>query len=240
MLTEQRYEKILGLLDQKESVTVTELKKLLEISDSTVRRDLTALDKAGKLVKVFGGAVRAGAKAAEEPGRCCEEKRRIGKYAAGLIEPGDLIYMDAGTTVGAMIEFLSVGDLTVVTNDTAHAKRLAGMGFRVILTGGEYRADGTLLGDEAVESIRRCAFSKGFFGTAGISAEAGFTAGDPAEVPVKEAAFSRCRVRYVLGDCAKLTKTAPAAFGSLKEGILLTGEDAGEELDEYTKVWRIN
>ena len=57
MLTEQRYEIILGLLREKKSVTVTELKDILNASESTVRRDITALYKAGKLTRVFGGAV---------------------------------------------------------------------------------------------------------------------------------------------------------------------------------------
>ena len=57
MLTEQRYEIILRLLEEKRSVTATELKEILDTSESTVRRDITALDKAGKLTKVFGGAV---------------------------------------------------------------------------------------------------------------------------------------------------------------------------------------
>ena len=57
MLTEQRYEIILKLLEEKRSITVTELKDILDTSESTVRRDITALDKAGRLTKVFGGAV---------------------------------------------------------------------------------------------------------------------------------------------------------------------------------------
>ena len=59
MLTEERYAKILQLLDEKKSVTVQELKVLLDTSESTVRRDLNALDESGKLIKVFGGAVAA-------------------------------------------------------------------------------------------------------------------------------------------------------------------------------------
>ena len=57
MLTEQRYEVILKLLEEKNSITVSEVKDLLNTSESTVRRDITALHNAGKLVKVFGGAV---------------------------------------------------------------------------------------------------------------------------------------------------------------------------------------
>ena len=57
MLTEQRYQVILELLEKQKSITVTEVKELLEASESTVRRDITALHKAGKLTKVFGGAI---------------------------------------------------------------------------------------------------------------------------------------------------------------------------------------
>ena len=57
MLTEQRYEMILNLLEENKSVTVTQIKELLHISESTARRDITALHQAGKLIKGFGGAV---------------------------------------------------------------------------------------------------------------------------------------------------------------------------------------
>ena len=60
MLTQQRHEIILKLLKEKGSITVTEVRDLLDTSESTVRRDITALDKEGKLEKVFGGAVEAG------------------------------------------------------------------------------------------------------------------------------------------------------------------------------------
>ena len=60
MLTEQRYEIILKLLSERRSITVTELKELLNASESTIRRDLNALDEQGKLTKVFGGAVERG------------------------------------------------------------------------------------------------------------------------------------------------------------------------------------
>ena len=81
MLTEQRYEQILKLLEKEGSITVTEVKELLDTSESTVRRDITALHNAGKLVKVFGGAVAlrgntAGADSGSENNRSC-----IGKTA---------------------------------------------------------------------------------------------------------------------------------------------------------------
>ena len=108
MLTEQRHEIILRLLEKKKSITVTELKEFLDASESTVRRDITALDKAGKLTKVFGGAVALNHKVtayeptvAQKSELNKEEKKKIAKYAASLILPDDFVYLDAGTTAGA-------------------------------------------------------------------------------------------------------------------------------------------
>ena len=94
MLTQQRHEIILKLLKEKGSITVTEVRDLLDTSESTVRRDITALDKEGKLEKVFGGAVEAGQKVtaheytvAQKNELNCDAKRKIAEYAASLIEP---------------------------------------------------------------------------------------------------------------------------------------------------------
>ena len=105
MLTQQRHEIILKLLKEKGSITVTEVRDLLDTSESTVRRDITALDKEGKLEKVFGGAVEAGQKVtaheytvAQKNELNCDAKRKIAEYAASLIEPDDFVFLDAGTT----------------------------------------------------------------------------------------------------------------------------------------------
>lgn len=119
MLTEQRYQIILDLLKEKKSVTATELKEILDTSESTVRRDITALHKAGKLIKVFGGAValeEGETVSAYEPTveqkseLYVKEKRKIAQYAAELIEEEDFIYLDAGTTTGYMIDALGHTD----------------------------------------------------------------------------------------------------------------------------------
>ena len=123
MLTEERHSIILQLLKEKGSVTVAEIKDQLHISESTIRRDLNALDEEGKLTKVFGGAVLT-----ESVPLVTElsvpqklqvkeaEKRSIARYAAALIEPNDFVYLDAGTTTGYMIEYPMEKSATFVTN----------------------------------------------------------------------------------------------------------------------------
>ena len=132
MLTEQRFDIILKLLEERKSITVTELRELLDASESTVRRDITALDKAGKLTKVFGGAVALNHKVtayeptvAQKSELNKEEKKKIAKYAAGLITPDDFVYLDAGTTTGLMLEYLAGARAVFVTNAVSHAQTLA-------------------------------------------------------------------------------------------------------------------
>ena len=97
MLTEHRQELILNLVNEKGSITVSELREKFGISESTARRDLTDLDKAGKLTKVFGGAIAMeGGVTTTELSMMqklevnMDEKKRIARYAASLIGPEDI------------------------------------------------------------------------------------------------------------------------------------------------------
>lgn len=122
MLTEKRQEEILRLLTLKGSVTVQELKEYFDASESTIRRDLNALDEKGALIKVFGGAMLTESNLAtkdeqvsQRKGLYQEEKQKIGKYAASLIEPHDFVYVDAGTTTACMIPYITEKTATFVT-----------------------------------------------------------------------------------------------------------------------------
>ena len=171
MLTEQRYEIILGMLEEQRSVTVTELKELLDTSESTVRRDITALDKAGKLTKVFGGAVALDhtvtayePTVAQKSELNRKEKQKIAEYAARLIEPDDLVYLDAGTTTDLMLEYLEGTKASFVTNAVSHAQRLAKMGIHVFLIGGELKSSTeAVVGSQAIKMLSMYHFTKGFF-----------------------------------------------------------------------------
>ena len=236
MLTEKRQEEILRLLESKGSVTVQELKEIFQTSESTIRRDLTMLHEKGALVKVFGGAVQAEPSVTtkeeqvslrEEQNR--EEKIRIGRYAASLIEPGDFVYLDAGTTTGCMIPFLTEKDSAFVTNAVSHALLLAAKGFRVQLIGGQVKAaTEAIVGNEAYVNLQKYNFTKGFFGANGVNRTAGFTTPDVDEALVKECAMRRSRNAYVLCDSRKFHQISPVSFGSFYEARIITDELPGE------------
>ncbi len=238
MLSEERYRMILKILEEKRSVTVTELTNLLDISESTARRDITALDKAGKLIKVFGGAVLSDNEflsleptVAQKAEISQEEKRKIARYAASLIQPHDFIYLDAGTTTGYMLDYIRETDAAFVTNAVAHAQKLARNGMYVILTGGTLKSSTeAVVGAMAALMLKDYHFTRGFFGTNGVSRTAEFTTPDADEALVKKTAMAQCREAYVLCDHSKFNMVSKVTFGSFASASILT--------DEAPEEWR--
>ena len=240
MLTEQRYQIILNLLKEKKSVTATELKEILDTSESTVRRDITALHKAGKLIKVFGGAValeEGDTVSAYEPTveqkseLYVEEKRQIAQYAAGLIEDEDFIYLDAGTTTGYMIDALGHTNAVFVTNAVSHAQRLAAKGIKVFLIGGELKSSTeAVIGAQAMKNLQEYHFTKGFFGANGITKADGFTTPDANEALVKQTAIERCKNRFVLADYSKFGCISSVTFSAFVNAKILTDNCPAEFL----------
>lgn len=244
MLTEQRQEEILKLLDKKGSVTLQELKEYFHTSESTIRRDLNALDKMGALTKVFGGAVKQEGRimlreeqVSQRQELYREEKNRIGRYAASLIQPEDFVYLDAGTTTGAMIPYLTERSAAFVTNAVSHALRLAENGFRVILIGGEVKAaTEAIVGNEAYVNLKKFNFTRGFWGTNGVSPSAGFSTPDINEAMVKSCALAHTQQAYILCDSSKFYHTSPVTFGEFSDGIILTDKYPDESFRKYENI----
>lgn len=231
MLTERRHELILKLLEENGSVKVTEMKELLDTSESTVRRDITALDREGKLVKVFGGAVAMEKHAvtaheytvAQKITLNQKEKVKIAKYAASLIEPEDFVYLDAGTTTGYMLDYIEEKRAVFVTNAVAHAQRLVSKGMKVLLVGGELKASTeAIIGNQAIRMIQGYHFTKGFFGTNGVARRSGCTTPDANEAMVKQTAMEQCKNSYVVCDSSKFDQISSVTFASFSDSVFIT------------------
>lgn len=232
MLSEERHAMILKILEEKRSVTVTELTELLGISESTARRDIIVLDKAGRLVKVFGGAISADntylsaePTVAQKAESNKEEKKRIARYAASLIQPQDFVYLDAGTTTGYMLDFIEETSATFVTNAVAHAQRLAANGMHVLLIGGALKSSTeAVVGATATLMLKDYHFTRGFFGTNGVGRAAGFTTPDSREALVKRKALEQCQKAYILCDHSKFNTVSSVTFAPASAGTILTDE----------------
>jgi len=163
MLTEERFARILDIVNDKGSVTVQELMQALDASESTIRRDLNAMAKGELLIKVHGGALAKGTTlrtidemVVNRQTMNPEEKDKIAKYAASLIGNNEFVYLDAGTTTERMIDYITASNVTFVTNAISHAKKLADKGYRAYILGGEFKSSTeAIVGEEAVETVAK-------------------------------------------------------------------------------------
>lgn len=230
MLTEERFAKIVKIVNQEGTVTVLELAQAIGISESTIRRDLNQLDKLGRIRKVHGGATAAVLMSdghernmQEKYSRNIEEKRAIAAYAATLVHPNDFVFLDAGSTTEQMAEYLEENTAFYITNGITLAQKLAARGFKTMLLAGRVKAStDAVIGMEAVSSLARYHFTRGFFGTNGITVAEGFTTPDLEEAANKRAAMEHCRQCYVLADNSKFDTLSNVSFGELSKAKIIT------------------
>ena len=246
MLAEERFAMILDLLAQKRSATVLELCDALDASESTIRRDLTQLDRQGLLKKVHGGATLVGRTVlADEPPMAAreeqsvEEKRLIARAAAAMITEKDFIFLDAGSTTLALVRELSgpALDARYVTNGVAHARLLAQKGCKVFLVGGLLRPETeSIIAAAALYSLQQYNFTKAFLGANGVALDAGFTTPDPEEAAVKAAVVRRAREAWFLVDDSKFARIYPAVIAELSGGAILTNHCPNPKYRQFTLV----
>lgn len=230
MLTEERHAGILEVVNRQGSATLSELCGLLNISESTARRDLSFLNEKGLLVKVRGGAVAVKdtfavmeRDVAEKEKLFADEKKAIAEYAASLIEDGDFVFIDAGTTTEKIIDYLPDKDAVFVTNAFVHAKKLAKRGFRVFIPAGEIKAKTeAVVGAACVISLREYNFTKCFLGINGISLTSGFTTPDKSEADVKKAVLSNSQEVYFLADHSKFDNVTAVTVTDITKGKVIT------------------
>ncbi len=230
MLTEERHSIIIETVNRKKNVELNELCDLLDTSESTVRRDLSILHDKGVLVKVRGGAIAVDdsftsleQNVDEKAVLFVREKEAIARYAASIIEDGDFVFIDAGTTTEKMIDFIPARQVTFVTNAFVHAKRLAQRGFKVFLPAGEIKlSTEAIIGASCVLSLDQYNFTKCFMGVNGISVTGGFSTPDPNEASVKAAVINNSHTAYILADHSKFDKTSSVKFAYLNKCRIIT------------------
>lgn len=230
MLTEERFAKILSILESAGSVTVQQLMTALDASESTIRRDLTALDANGQLTKVHGGAILKNTVYSTKDDEVMhrkeqnkDAKEKIARYAAELITPGDFVYIDAGTTTERMIDYITSKQAVFVTNAITHAKKLAEHGCTVYILGGEFKAvTEAIVGEEAVVTLEKYNFTKGFWGANGVSIQKGFSTPELKEALVKRKSMENCKECFVLADDSKFNQISSVTFAPFESATVIT------------------
>ena len=219
----ERRQEILRLLSEEGRVSVGDLSQGFNVSEVTIRADLQALAERELVVRTYGGAVAA------SPGlqvlslalrrqQQVQEKSQIGSTAAGMVNDGDAIILDASSTALSIAQNLKNHRyLTIITNSIAVAQEmLDAPGVSVVVIGGTLRREtASLLGPEGVAAVQRFNVQKGFFGAHGLTLDEGLTDVSADEADMKRPMVARCRQVIAVIDATKWGRVGVASFATL-------------------------
>lgn len=245
MLQVDRQEKLLEYLNANGRATVDELEHILNVSKATVRRDIDELDSRKLLYKTYGGVISlyntlsGEIPSDEKSSRCIEEKRRIGKEAVGMVEDGDIIILDSGTTTLEIARNLGNKTVTVITNDLKIATELARFPrVTLYMVGGLVEHDVSVtLGHVALQFLNTIKVNKTFLGVDAINPEKGVTDRAMADVPIKQAMAASGHELIIVADHTKIGQELFAAVGLLDQiQKMVTGQIDAEMKAKFEKV----
>lgn len=233
----QRQQQILEYLQSKKSITIRKAAEIFMVSEATVRRDLDELASTGKIERTHGGAViHTGTgfewQHAEKMQEMIPEKKRIAIAAKKLIEDGDSLFLDTGTTTYLLAEELKEKKrLTVVTNnlDIAYTTELDATS-TMIITGG-IRRDGysSLVGDIAADLVRKLNVDVSFIGADAVSVSNGVFNTNFNEIGIKKSGIESGKRKVLLADSSKFSRKALAKICDLQEfDIIITDSGIDE------------
>lgn len=233
----QRQQQILEYLQSKKSITIRKAAEIFMVSEATVRRDLDELASTGKIERTHGGAViHTGTgfewQHAEKMQEMIPEKKRIAIAAKKLIEDGDSLFLDTGTTTYLLAEELKEKKrLTVVTNnlDIAYTTELDATS-TMIITGG-IRRDGysSLVGDIAADLVRKLYVDVSFIGADAVSIGNGVFNTNFNEIGIKKSGIESGKRKVLLADSSKFSRKALAKICDLQEfDIIITDSGIDE------------
>jgi DeoR/GlpR family transcriptional regulator of sugar metabolism len=228
-----RMDRIMEILARKGYQSVNELAAELNVSDMTVRRYLDRLEEKELIKRTHGGAF-AGQEMIEVDYRIretvrSEEKEAIGQRAFSMIQPGESVFIDAGTTPAFLAYAINdTKRITVVTNSLVVAGALENRSnVQCILLGGTvHGATHSMVGQMAEEGLGQFRFNRAFMGTSAIDLSAGLSQSTFEEIPLKRKAARQATKVVVLADSSKFDKQVTFLFMQLTEvHVIIT--DAG-------------
>lgn len=248
MLAVERHERILEQLDKNKIIKVSELSKLLDVTEKTIRGDLETLEKRGLLKRIHGGAVLA-----EDEGRMLpiaerqlghsDVKDAIAKEAVKLIQPNETILMDGGSTTIAIAKLLGEFPITVITNDLKIANVLLSKhNVRLMVLGGtKIDSSSSLMGAQATEMLSKMRVNRLFFGTTGVSIEHGLTVFNSIHADWKKQIIACADHITLLADSTKFEKVALIQFASIQDvNEIVTDTNLDETIIENLRNREIN
>lgn len=240
MLVEERRRHIVEQVERKGRATVDELATRFGISAVTIRGDLEALARAGKITRSHGGALPATVARIDTPltikeTRRLAEKRRIGVTAAKLINDNETVILDSGSTtveIARNIRQRHWQSLTVITNALNIALELSGLdGVRVMMLGGLLRPTSySLAGPDAEQALSRLTADRLFLGVDGLDPQVGVTTPDPQEASLNALMVRVARETVAVLDASKLGQRSLSRIAAIEDiQVVITDTSAPRE-----------
>lgn len=244
LIPAQRRERIQEYLALNKIARTVDLCNMLDASEATVRRDLEWLEQDGFLERTHGGAIlnqrmvfepEYRQRAQHHP----EQKRRIGAVAASLIEDGDIVFINSGTTTTQVIhQIRNATEITVFTNNLNAALEMGEPGFHHYLIGGEYQhRSKSVAGRFAMENLKQVYANKAIFGVDGISLKHGCTVPTNAEAEIVRQMIERTMGKIiVVADHSKWGVVSNFQIATIDEVDILVTDEALDKsaLDSLT------
>ena len=214
MLEYERLDKILAHLRVRQTATVRGLAQKLYASEATIRRDLNELEKRGLIKRLHGGAMLIDGTNHELPlvyreQQNVEAKRAIAAKAAQYLRDGQVIFMDASSTVMFLIPHLEAfKSLTIITNGMKTAQELRALNHKVYCTGGLLLHNSfAYVGEFAADFVRNFNADVCFFSSRGYTADGLISDASAEETHIRKVMLSRSRLHVFMADSSKLNHT---------------------------------
>jgi DeoR/GlpR family transcriptional regulator of sugar metabolism len=237
MIPAERRARIVDLVKERRAVRVSALSDDLGVSGMTIRRDLERLEAEGVLVRTHGGAVlkrhiSEETLYVERESASAEEKRRIAQHAAGLIEPGETVFLSSGTTAAQVIRNIDpLLEARIVTHNVGAVQEARGLRVEVVLVGGLYRPrSNAVSGPLALEHISRFHAGKMLIGVDGFDLDEGLTTPTMGMAGVERAMLAQTRGEVVaLADASKIGVVADVVVCGLDQLDTVMVDDGVDE-----------
>ncbi len=238
----KRWSSILELCENQGAVTVEQLTAVLQVSEATVRRDLQKMEDNGLIFRFHGGARLIDNELKEKSMTMksllnIEEKEKISRYGASLIQDGQIVFLDAGTTTYNLIDYIEAREITVVTTGIPHLTKLSQRNIKTFALSGFVKSSTVAVtGKETVNQLSNMNFDIALLGTNGVHPAAGFTTPEEYEGEAKAMAMRRAKKSYILADKSKFNKLCFVHFADLQDATVIIDakiEDFDYQLIDY-------
>lgn len=238
MLVAERHERIISTINEKQTARVSELSKICNVTEETIRRDLEKLEAKGKLVRIHGGAISTRNEEEDLPHFEREiinkkEKKSVAKEALNYIEENDILFLDASSTALYLARLIPNIKLTVLTNSIHICMELSKRSnIQVISTGGTlYPNSMSFAGPLTLQTLTGYYVNKVFFSCKGLHEQWGISDSNELQALVKARVLQMAEKKYLLLDHTKINKRAFSHIEKVSAvDVLIIDQHAHDEL----------